>query len=229
MSALQIGIGRRLQGAGSTPFTIWETGGVTEHLGGVAATRRLLTSCRIARGQRVLDLGCGTGYTAALLASEEAHLGTRRPRPAELDARRTRPRRHEAPALPYVTRCPGAGGSEHRARSPGSREAQAEVRGPRTRSAGTRRSASSPAWISRRGCGRPGRWCARRTARRWRRRRARPTRTCGRSSTSCRTPGSPALWRSFGRWPSSRADGAGGRDQDRLITSSFGSVISSIA
>jgi ubiquinone/menaquinone biosynthesis C-methylase UbiE len=56
----------------STPFTIWETSGLTEHLGGIPATRRLLERCRITSGQRVLDLGCGTGYTASLL-SQRCH------------------------------------------------------------------------------------------------------------------------------------------------------------
>lgn len=50
------------------PFDIWQTGGITEHLGGVAATRRLLELCRPLPGQFVLDIGCGTGYTACALA-----------------------------------------------------------------------------------------------------------------------------------------------------------------
>ncbi len=51
-----------------TVFDIWEQLGVTEHMGGIAAMRRLLEICRIAPGQRVLDIGCGTGYTACFLA-----------------------------------------------------------------------------------------------------------------------------------------------------------------
>lgn len=42
--------------------------GVTEHLGGLKATRRLLRLCRLGRGQRVLEVGCGSGYTSALLS-----------------------------------------------------------------------------------------------------------------------------------------------------------------
>ena len=47
---------------------IWEKLGITEHLGGMNATERLLESCRIKRGSHVLDIGCGTGYTACLIA-----------------------------------------------------------------------------------------------------------------------------------------------------------------
>ena len=53
------------------PFDIWRTSGTTEHLGGISATQRLLELCHIVPGQTVLDLGCGTGYTACLLA--QAH------------------------------------------------------------------------------------------------------------------------------------------------------------
>lgn len=51
-----------------TPFDIWEKGGLTEHLGGIYATRRLLTRCHLTAGQQVLDIGCGTGYTACYVA-----------------------------------------------------------------------------------------------------------------------------------------------------------------
>lgn len=53
-----------------SPFAVWERSGITEHMGGVFATRRLLDTCRLAAGQRALNLGCGTGYTACVLAGE---------------------------------------------------------------------------------------------------------------------------------------------------------------
>ncbi len=49
---------------------IWEQLGTTEHLGGIEASRQLLRSCHLAPGKYVLDIGCGTGYTACLLADE---------------------------------------------------------------------------------------------------------------------------------------------------------------
>jgi ubiquinone/menaquinone biosynthesis C-methylase UbiE len=51
-----------------SPFDIWEKGGLTEHIGGIYATRRLLARCHLAVGQQILDVGCGTGYTACHLA-----------------------------------------------------------------------------------------------------------------------------------------------------------------
>jgi len=58
------------RGAPVTPFAIWEVAGTTEHLGGVSATRRLLDLCHILPGQTVLDVGCGTGYSACYLARQ---------------------------------------------------------------------------------------------------------------------------------------------------------------
>jgi ubiquinone/menaquinone biosynthesis C-methylase UbiE len=56
------------------PVDIWEKLGITEHLGGIDATRRLIERCRISPGSYALDIGCGTGYTACLLAK---HYGLR--------------------------------------------------------------------------------------------------------------------------------------------------------
>lgn len=53
-----------------TPADIWEKLGITEHYGGVYATQRLIELCGIKLGQYVLDIGCGTGYTACLLAKK---------------------------------------------------------------------------------------------------------------------------------------------------------------
>lgn len=47
---------------------VWEKLGITEHLGGIKATERLLAGCGISAGSHVLDIGCGTGYTACLIA-----------------------------------------------------------------------------------------------------------------------------------------------------------------
>jgi SAM-dependent methyltransferase len=41
---------------------------VTKHLGGRAATLELLELCHFSPGMRVLDVGCGVGYTAIFLA-----------------------------------------------------------------------------------------------------------------------------------------------------------------
>lgn len=54
----------------STPFDIWEKGGITEHMGGVYATHRLIELCRLASDQTVLLVGCGTGHTACYLARD---------------------------------------------------------------------------------------------------------------------------------------------------------------
>ena len=54
-------------------FTVhdeWEKFGLTNHIGGIKTTRQLIEWCGIRPGQYVLDVGCGTGYTACLLAKE---------------------------------------------------------------------------------------------------------------------------------------------------------------
>ena len=50
------------------PNKIWSVGGITEHLRGVRATQQLLNLCPIPPSSIVIDLGCGTGFTACLLA-----------------------------------------------------------------------------------------------------------------------------------------------------------------
>jgi ubiquinone/menaquinone biosynthesis C-methylase UbiE len=49
-------------------FESLEQVGITGHYGGVGATERLVDMLQITPGQRVLDLGCGTAYTATSLA-----------------------------------------------------------------------------------------------------------------------------------------------------------------
>ena len=51
-----------------TIYDAWERFGITKHLGTITATRRLIKLCNIIPGQYILDIGCGTGYTACLLA-----------------------------------------------------------------------------------------------------------------------------------------------------------------
>jgi SAM-dependent methyltransferase len=55
----------------SIPNRIWSVGGITEHLGGVRATYHLLNSLPISPATTVVDLGCGTGFTACLLAQRQ--------------------------------------------------------------------------------------------------------------------------------------------------------------
>jgi len=55
---------------GFTIYDAWERFGITKHWGTINATRRLIKLCNITPGQYILDIGCGTGYTACLLAKE---------------------------------------------------------------------------------------------------------------------------------------------------------------
>lgn len=50
------------------PFTVWERTGITEHMGGIRATESLVGLMMVTPGLLILDIGCGTGYTACLLA-----------------------------------------------------------------------------------------------------------------------------------------------------------------
>ena len=51
-------------------YDVWDQIGITKHWGGIPATRHLIELCNITSGQYVLDVGCGTGFTACLLAKE---------------------------------------------------------------------------------------------------------------------------------------------------------------
>jgi ubiquinone/menaquinone biosynthesis C-methylase UbiE len=44
--------------------------GLTKHLGGLEMTRELLRLCNVSGGERILDVGCGVGATAAYIAKE---------------------------------------------------------------------------------------------------------------------------------------------------------------
>lgn len=44
--------------------------GITKHMGGPKATEELIKLCHIDKGKYVLDVGCGTGRTACLLAKK---------------------------------------------------------------------------------------------------------------------------------------------------------------
>jgi len=44
--------------------------GITKHLGGPEATEELIKACRIGKGDRVLDAGCGIGLTTIRLAKK---------------------------------------------------------------------------------------------------------------------------------------------------------------
>ena len=50
------------------PGVLWTAAGFDEHPGGIKATERLLKMTGVAPGQRVLDMGCGAGRTADVLA-----------------------------------------------------------------------------------------------------------------------------------------------------------------
>ena len=81
-----------------------ERSGLTGHPGGIAGTRTLIGRLDIRRGERVLDLGCGTGYTSCLIA-RTAGCGRRgnRPQAGMLAWARKRARReHVADAVRLV-------------------------------------------------------------------------------------------------------------------------------
>ena len=49
-------------------YDLWGRFGITKHLGALPATKKLIEMCKIKAGQLVLDIGCGTGNTACILA-----------------------------------------------------------------------------------------------------------------------------------------------------------------
>ncbi len=52
------------------PIRVYEVFGATRHFGGVDATSKLLGLYPIKHGSVILEIGCGTGYTACLLAKK---------------------------------------------------------------------------------------------------------------------------------------------------------------
>jgi len=51
-------------------FDLQASWGLTKHMGGLGATRKLIELCRIDKYSYVLDVGCGVGITACYLANE---------------------------------------------------------------------------------------------------------------------------------------------------------------
>ena len=43
--------------------------GLTKHMGGLEATRKLIEACHIDKDSYVLEVGCGVGITACYLAA----------------------------------------------------------------------------------------------------------------------------------------------------------------
>lgn len=54
-----------------TPKNIWKLTGLTEHLGGIQATKNIIHQINIQKQPIVMDLGCGSGYTVQLLAERK--------------------------------------------------------------------------------------------------------------------------------------------------------------
>jgi hypothetical protein len=54
--------------AHSIPAAVWETEGITEYMGGLKATQRLVDLCEVGHDWTVVDIGCGRGGMACYLA-----------------------------------------------------------------------------------------------------------------------------------------------------------------
>lgn len=52
------------------PDSTWKDTGITEHMGGTRATELLLKMTGADPGDRAIDMGCGTGYTACTMAKK---------------------------------------------------------------------------------------------------------------------------------------------------------------
>jgi arsenite methyltransferase len=51
-------------------FDLQASWGLTKHMGGLEATRKLIEACHIDKASYVLDVGCGVGITACYLAND---------------------------------------------------------------------------------------------------------------------------------------------------------------
>ncbi len=56
--------------SGSYYFDLQASWGLTKHMGGLEATRKLIEACHIDKDSYVLDVGCGVGITTCYLAKE---------------------------------------------------------------------------------------------------------------------------------------------------------------
>lgn len=54
----------------SAYFDLQAYWGMTEHMGGLAATRKLVELCRVREGSHLLDVGCGVGITPCFAARD---------------------------------------------------------------------------------------------------------------------------------------------------------------
>jgi ubiquinone/menaquinone biosynthesis C-methylase UbiE len=70
---------------------VWQRFGITKHWGGIGATRRLAEMCELEPRDRVLDIGCGSGFAPCLLAKDyQVHVVALDMNPRLLDEARER-------------------------------------------------------------------------------------------------------------------------------------------